>query len=114
MERAGGVGPKVGWGDSLVGGCSWLSLWRGLQSRRHLTGGGGSGNAADAGRDRFVADGAAEGGPQPAGVNREGGCRRCGSGEKHRRRWAEGAAGRGTSSPEAWAPGLSSPGPLPP
>ena len=28
--------------------------------------------------------------------------------------WAEGAAGRGTSSPEAWVPGLSSPGPPPP
>ena len=44
---------------------------RGLQSRRHLTGGGGSGNAADAGWDRFAADGAEEGGPQPEGVKRE-------------------------------------------
>lgn len=41
-------------------GGSWLSA-EGLQSRRHLTGGGGSGNAADAGRDRFAADGAEEG-----------------------------------------------------
>ena len=40
-------------------------------------------NTADAGRDRFAADGAAEGGLQPAGVNREGGCRRCRSGETH-------------------------------
>lgn len=59
------------WAGGPLGG-SWLSA-EGLQSRRHLTGGGGSGNAADVGRDRFAADGAEEGGPQPAGVKREGG-----------------------------------------
>lgn len=44
-----------------------------LQSRWHLTGGGGSGNASNVGQDRFAADGAKEGGPQPAGVKRERG-----------------------------------------
>ena len=85
--------PGEGWRGAAKGGLgapwggSWLSA-EGLQSRRHLTGGGGSGNAADAGRDRFAADGAEEGGPQPAGVKREGGAgensvRRRRSGGKH-------------------------------
>ena len=56
---------------SPLGG-SWLSS-EGSAEQTHLTGGKGSGNAADARQDRFAADGTEEGGSQPAGVKRERG-----------------------------------------
>lgn len=60
----------MGWGVPPQGVLG--SPWRGLQSRRHLTGGRGSGNAANARQDRFATDGAEEGALRQQALKQKG------------------------------------------